>query len=73
MVKIKNVSVPNELVGIEDPTPFISALFSYTAKADKERARMEVQKGHEVVQPYTPFYEKIKALSLFPSIYTHAK
>jgi len=65
--------VSNELVGLEDPTPFIYALFSYTAKADAERARMEVSKAHEVSAPVDTMARKVKAMSLFPSIYSGGK
>ena len=65
----KGESVHNELVGITEPTPFISALFSYTAKADAERARMQVRKGHETIGASDSLARHIKAMSLNPSIY----
>ena len=65
----KGEFVHNELVGISEPTPFISALFSYTAKADADRARMEVRKGHETIGASKSLARHIKAMSLNPSIY----
>ena len=69
----KGEYVHNELVGIPEPTPFITALFSYTAKADAERARMEVKKGHETVGASYSLARHIKALSLNPNIYQGMK
>lgn len=69
----KGEYVSNELVGLEAPTPYIYALFAYTAKADAERAKMEVKKAHEVSAPLDSMARKIKAMSLFPSIYTGRK
>ena len=69
MVHIRGESVPNELVGLEEPTPYIYALFSHTAKMDKERAKMEVKKGHEVAHPVDSLYQRIKVASLFPSVF----
>ena len=69
----KNEYLSNELVGLEDPSPFVYALFAYTAKADAERAKMEVKKGHEVSAPLDSKARQVKALSLFPSIYSGGK
>lgn len=66
----KGEYVHNELVGISEPTPFISALFSYTAKADAEKAKMDKEKGHEVVGLARGMARKVKAMSLNPNIYT---
>lgn len=66
----KGEYVHNELVGLPEPTPFISALYSYTAKADAERARMEKAKGHETVGLASGMARKVKAMSLNPNIYT---
>lgn len=65
----KGEYVHNELVGISEPTPFISALYSYTAKADAARAKMEKAKGHETVGASMSLARHIKAMSLNPSIY----
>jgi hypothetical protein len=65
----KGEAVDNELVGLEGPTPYIYALFKYTADADAKRARMEVSKAHEVSAPTHDLARQIKAMSLFPSIY----
>lgn len=70
MVHIRGESVPNELVGLEEPTPYIYALFSHTAKMDKERAKMEVKKAHEVTHPVDSVYHRIKVASLFPNVFT---
>lgn len=69
----KGEYVHNELVGLSEPTPFISALFSYTAKADAERAKMEVKKGHETIGASKSLARHIKALSLNPNIYQGVK
>lgn len=69
----KGEYVHNELVGLAEPTPFISALFSYTAKADAERAKMEVKKGHETVGASASLARHIKAMSLNPNIYQGVK
>lgn len=61
--------VHNELVGLEPATPYIYALFSYTAEADAKRARMEVKKAHEVSAPVDEMARKVKAMSLFPNVY----
>jgi len=73
MVKIyrrkNSEAVPSELVGLEDPTPYIHALFHYTAKMDDERAKMAVSKAHEVSAPVDSLARHVKAMSLFPNIY----
>ena len=69
MVKIRGEVIPSELVGLEEPTPYIHALFSYTRKMDAERAKMEVSKAHEVSHPVDSLYHKIKVMSLMPSVY----
>ena len=69
----KGEYVHNELVGITEPTPFISALYSYTAKADKARAVMESKKAHEVVGRSEGMARKVKAISLNPNIYQGVK
>ena len=69
MVKIRGEHIPNELVGLEEPTPYIHALFSYTRKMDADRAKMEVKKAHEVAYPVDKLYDRIKAASLFPNIF----
>jgi hypothetical protein len=69
----KGEYVHNELVGLPEPTPFISALYSYTAKADAERARMEKAKGHETIAASMSLARHIKALSLNPNIYQGVK
>ena len=73
MVKIRGEHIPNELVGVEEPTPYIHALFSYTRKMDAERAKMEVKKAHEVSYPVDALYERIKSVSLFPSVFMAKK
>ena len=73
-IKVKKGEyVHNELVGITEPTPFISALYSYTAKADAERERMRVDKAHEVLGNSMSLARHIKALSLNPNIYQGMK
>ena len=69
----KGEYVHNELVGITEPTPFISALYSYTAKADMARAVMEKAKGHETIGASRSLARHIKALSLNPNIYQGVK
>lgn len=64
-----DAAIPDELVGLEPPTSYIAALFSHTAKMDKAKAEMEVKKGHEVTGPADSMARRIKAMSLFPSIY----
>jgi hypothetical protein len=67
----KGEYVHNELVGLSEPTPFISALYSYTAKADAARALMGKEKGRETLGASRSLARHIKALSLNPSIYDH--
>lgn len=65
----KGEYVHNALVGIEEPTPFIHALFAYTAKADKEQAAREKTSAHKTTAPANSLARQIKAFGLFPSIY----
>jgi hypothetical protein len=65
----KGEFVSNELVGLSEPTPYIYALFAYTAKADAEKKRMEKEKAHEVSAPVDTMARKVKAMSLFPNVY----
>ena len=69
----KGEFVHNELVGVEPPTPYVYALFSYTAQADAEKAKMEVKKAHEVSAPLDSKARQVKAMSLFPNIYAGPK
>jgi len=69
----KGEYVHNELVGLSEPTPFISALFAYTAKADKEQSMREKEHAHKATAPANELARQIKAFSLFPSIYDGAK
>ena len=62
-------AIPDELVGLEPPTSYITALFTHTAKMDRAKAEMEVSKAHEVSAPVDTLSRQIKAMSLFPNIY----
>lgn len=70
MVKLMGKVIPNELVGLDEPTPFIHALLSFTAKQYKEKENIKVKKGNEVAFPIDNIYTHIRTISLFPSIYT---
>lgn len=61
-------SFPGALIGLPEPTPFIAALFSYTAKMDRKEAPVLKAKTHEETVPVSAA-RKIKAMSLFPNIY----
>ena len=50
MVKIRGEHVPNELVGLEEPSAYIHALFSYTRKMDEKKAKMGKEKAQQMVQ-----------------------
>ena len=69
----KGEYVHNALVGLEEPSPFISALFSFTAKADKEQAMREKEHAHKATAPANALARQIKAFSLFPNIYSKPK
>lgn len=77
MVKLysrsNGTTIPNELVGLDEPSPYVFALLKHTAKMDAEKAKMEVSKAHEVTFPVDSLYARIKSMSLFPSIYTKPK
>ena len=62
-------ALPNELVGLEEPTPYIHALFRYTAHMDKEKAANQKLHSHMSAAPAEPLARRIKAMSLNPSIY----
>jgi hypothetical protein len=63
----------NESVGIGPAEPFVHALWSFTARADKEMARREKESIHKEAGPADSTARKVKAMSLFPSIYDGAK
>lgn len=64
-----NASIPGVLVGIPEASPFISALMSYTAKMDSQEDAIRKRKADEETGPIDDLCMKIKAFSLFPSIY----
>ena len=80
-------------MGMTEPAPFIHALFSYTAKMDRnrevtpepnakerrravrgelkhEKMREDHLKKERITEPADEYAMKLKALSLFPSIYS---
>ena len=61
-------TLPGALFGLEPPSPYISALFSYTAKMDKMKAKMEKEKAHEVTFPTKDLARYVKAISISPHI-----
>ena len=61
--------VPNELVGLEQPSPFISALYSYVLAKAKEEDSVKMEKAHEQTAPADDLARKVKMMSLFPNIY----
>lgn len=69
----KGEVVANELVGIPPPEPFVHALWGYTARAEKMMASLEKEAIHKTAAPAASLARKIKAASLFPSIYDGAK
>jgi hypothetical protein len=73
MVKIRGEHVPNELVGLEEPSAYIHALFSYTRKMDEKKAKMGKEKAHEVSGPVDSVYHRILAMSLFPNIFNKGR
>lgn len=58
-----------EHAGLAHPEPFVAALFSFTARHDKEVARVEKEAKHKDAGPAPELARKIKAYGLFPSIY----
>ena len=65
----KGEYVSNAMVGLEEPSPFIHALFAFTAKADREQAAREKEAIHRTTAPTEEMARKVKAMSLFPNIY----
>lgn len=62
-------AIPGEAVGLMPPTSYIQALLDFTAKLDKEDVEKGMKKAHEVSGPVDTIARKVKAMSLFPSIY----
>ena len=67
--KKRDSAIPNELVGLEDPNPYMFALLRHTAVMDKEKERIERTQHHKTVAPANTLAREIKAFSLFPNIY----
>jgi hypothetical protein len=65
----KGEYISNEHVGIGPAEPFAHALWTFTARADKEMARREKETVHKDAAPAESTARKVKAMSLFPSIY----
>ncbi len=62
--------LPNELVGIGEPSVFISALLHYTAKnLERQEAKSKVL-AVSATAPVDSLARRIKAGSLNPSIYS---
>ena len=66
---VKRETVPNELVGLSEPTPFIGALLSFTAKMNREHERHQMVTEVKATAPTDSLARQIKAGSLNPSIY----
>ena len=52
--------------------PFISALFSYTAKMNGLRAEFDEKEEHHVSHDHMELARRVKACSLFPNVYAKA-
>lgn len=61
--------IDNNLVGLSAPSPYISALLAWTSKKDEDDEKQRKAKAHEVTGPSNSLARKVKAMSLFPSIY----
>lgn len=62
-------AIPGEAVGLMPPTAYIQALLDFTAKLDRDDEVKRTKKAHEVSAPVDTMARKIKAMSMFPSIY----
>ena len=67
--KSAKAEIANELVGLTEPTPYIAALFSFVAKQGKKEEADKVHQAKKTVGGYTRLSERVKAMSLFPSVY----
>jgi hypothetical protein len=63
-------SVPGVLLGIPEPSPFIAALMNFTVKQNKADQVEARAKAAEETGPTDTMSQKIKAMTLFPSIYS---
>ncbi len=61
--------LPNELVGIGEPSVFISALLHYTSKEMKRQEAASKVLAVSATAPVDSLARRIKAGSLNPSIY----
>lgn len=62
-------SIANELVGLEQPTPFITALYAYTVKKTKDDDKQKAKKANEETGPSNSIARAIKRMSVYPNIY----
>ena len=62
-------SIANELVGLEQPSPFITALYAYTVKKASEDVSQKAKKAHEETGEADSLARAIKRMSVYPNIY----
>jgi hypothetical protein len=70
MVRLVNTGdvMPDEAVGLEPPTPFVSALMAFTARQKNDDEMLGKKIGKSMTAPTDSMRNRILAMSLFPSV-----